>query len=165
MLPFSNYPMHIDANILLSRPLLSWPSPRSAPRTSLSCPSWFPPSRTATWPTPRTLAASGEVVSWVTRPTSARRRRGRLSSRPSRSNLLRRGLISTIWKHGRQWVTGHGVWEIPKRFMDTMELLDLEASWAHSCCVTLPPSSQPLLRIRLSRWKSQPCSKRITTVT
>lgn len=87
--PISSYPMQTDADThFSSRPPPSWPSPRSALRTSLSCPSWFPPSRTATWPTPRTLAASGEVASWVTRPTSARRRRGRLSSRPSRSNSV-----------------------------------------------------------------------------
>ena len=161
----SSCPGNADANILLSRPPLSSPSLRSAPRTSLSCPSWSPPSRTATWPTPRALAASGEVVSWVTRPTSARRRRGRLSSRPSRSNFVSTRTDFYEWEAWSARVTGHGVWEIPKRFMDTMELLDLEASWAHSCCVTLPPSSQPLLRIRLSRWKSQYSSKRITTVT
>jgi hypothetical protein len=161
----SSCPGNADANILLSRPPLSSPSLRSALRTSLSCPSWSPPSRTATWPTPRALAASGEVASWVTRPTSARRRRGRLSSRPSRSNFVSTRTDFYEWEAWSARVTGHGVWEIPKRFMDTMELLDLEASWAHSCCVTLPPSSQPLLRIRLSRWKSQYSSKRITTVT
>lgn len=152
------------ANTAISRPPLSSPSLRSALRTSLSSPSSSPLSRTATWPTLRTLAASGVVVSWVTRPTSALRRRGRPSSRPSRSNFVSTRTYFYEWEAWSARVNGHGVWKIPKRFMDTMELLDLEASWAHSCCVTLPPSSQPLLRIRLSRWKS--CLfKRITTVT
>lgn len=115
------------ANAGLSRPPLSSPSPRSALRTSPSSPSSSPPSRTATWPTLRTLAASGVVVSWVTRPTSARRRRGRPSSRPSRSNFISTRTDFYEWEAWSARVTGHGVWKIPKRFMDTMNCL----IWKH----------------------------------
>lgn len=70
------------------RPPLSSPSLRSAPRTRASTPSSSPPSRTATWPTLTTPAASGVVASWVPRPTTAWTRSARPSRTPSRSKFL-----------------------------------------------------------------------------
>lgn len=73
------------------RPPLSSPSPRSVQRTRTSSRSSSPLSTTVTSSrTTRTLPATGEVVSWVPRPTPAWRRRGRLSRAPSRSKQILR---------------------------------------------------------------------------
>jgi hypothetical protein len=88
----------------ISRPPLSSPSPRFAPRTRTSCPSSSPPSRRATSRRTRMPARSGVVASWATRPRSASRSARRPSRPPSRSNE------AFQWSDGRcctyEWRTG-----------------------------------------------------------
>ena len=79
-----------------SRPPLSSPSPRSAPRTRPSCPSSSLPSRRATSRRTRMPARSGAVASWAPRPSTASRSARRPSTRPSR------------FKGALQWLDGRG---------------------------------------------------------
>lgn len=82
----------------------SSPSPRSALRTRLSCPSSSPLSRRATSRRTRRPARSGVVASWVPRPRSALRSARRLSTTLSRC----KGAFQ--WSDGRgctyEWRTG-----------------------------------------------------------
>jgi ribosomal protein L7Ae-like RNA K-turn-binding protein len=88
----------------ISRPPLSSPSPRFAPKTRTSCPSSSPPLRRATSRRTRMPARSGVVASWATRPRSASRSARRPSRPPSRFNE------AFQWSDGRcctyEWRTG-----------------------------------------------------------
>jgi ribosomal protein L7Ae-like RNA K-turn-binding protein len=87
---------------MLTRPLLSSLSPRSAPRTRPSSPSSSLPSRMATWRSTRPSASSGVVVSWVPRPRTRSARRPGLSSLPPRFKKFH----NTRYALGFQGVTG-----------------------------------------------------------
>lgn len=93
------------------RPLPSSPSPRSAPRTSLSFPSSSRPSRRATWRRTRRPSVTGAVASWALSPTPRPQRRPRPSRAPSRSKQLDHSTLQLIPCSGvRMSISGGVPW-------------------------------------------------------